>query len=60
MVYSQPNERYTLKYLQEGTLKEFLDWGHEYLSALSTDIGAEFNLRMEQQMGADDLLELVH
>ena len=42
MVYSKPGERATLKYLQEGTMREFKEWGHEYLSCLSADIGAEF------------------
>ena len=60
MVYSKPGERATLKYLQEGTMREFKEWGHEYLSCLSADIGAEFQQRVEQQMGADDLLELVN
>jgi hypothetical protein len=59
MVYSKPEERMPLRYLQEGTLSEFKDWGHEYLSRLSADIGNEYNHRLDQQMGADDLLELV-
>lgn len=42
MVYSKPEERAPLKYLQEGTLREFRDWGHEYLSRLSADIGSEY------------------
>lgn len=42
MVYSKPEDRMPLKYLQEGTLKEFNDQGHEYLSRLSADIGSEY------------------
>ena len=41
-------------------MNEFKEWGHEYLSRLSSDIGSEYNYRLEQQMGADDLLELVN
>lgn len=48
MVYSEPADRMPLKYLQEGTLRDFKDWGHEYLSRLSAEIGAEYQNRIEQ------------
>ncbi|CAD8085972.1 unnamed protein product [Paramecium primaurelia] len=52
-------DRDSLLYLQEGTLEEFKFWGHEYLSHLAANIGSEFQIRLQKQEGADDLLFLV-
>lgn len=60
MTYSVPEQRVSLKFLQEGTLSEFKSWGHEYLSHLASDIGAEYQQRVSNQEGADDLIELVN
>lgn len=56
---SEANKQISLRFLQEGTKSDFTNWGHEYLSHLSNDIGEEFNLRLEQGQGCDDLIDLV-
>lgn len=45
MTFGQQDQRLSLKYLQEGTLEDFRNWGHEYLSHLAANIGQEFTAR---------------
>ena len=32
-----------LKYLLEGTKRDYKNWGHEYLTRLASDIGKSYN-----------------
>lgn len=42
-----------------GTLKNYLEWGTEYLLHLSGDIAFEYNQRMEKLQPTDELLRIV-
>lgn len=59
MTMAEPNQQTSLKFLMEGTLKDYMNWGHEYMHHIAGDIGVEYGRRLENQQGYDDLLELV-
>jgi len=59
MTMAEPNQQTSLKLLIEGTLKDYMNWGHEYMHHIAGDIGVEYGKRIEDQQGFDDLLELV-
>lgn len=55
---AETGQQICLKFLQQGTKKDFIQQGYEYLLTLATDIGEEYNIRLEENCGYDDLLEL--
>jgi 26S proteasome regulatory subunit N1 len=59
MVASDEGSYESLKYCLEGTRKNLIEWGHEYLRALAGEIGQEYNKRVEQGDSVDDLMFLV-
>jgi 26S proteasome regulatory subunit N1 len=48
-----------MDYCLKGTLSNLVSWGHEYLRALSGQIGKQYNKRMEKDENTDDLMGLV-
>lgn len=46
MIASPDGTQECLKYCLEGTKRDLIGWGHEYLRALSGDIGIEYNKRI--------------
>ena len=40
-------------------MQEYKNWGHGYLQHLASEIGKEYNTRLEIEEGTDDLIELV-
>jgi 26S proteasome regulatory subunit N1 len=59
MVASPEGSLESLKYCLEGTKRNLVEWGHEYLHSLSGEIGQEYNKRVEGQSGTEDLMNLV-
>jgi len=59
MTMGVAGQQQSLKYLMEGTLTDYLNWGQEYLLHLSGDIAQEYNRRLEAQEQSDDLFEIV-
>lgn len=59
MTMAERGKQISLRYLKEGTLKDFKNWGYEYLNHLSADIGQTYNQRIEKQEKTDDLIQLV-
>ena len=59
MVASVEGTFESLKYCLEGTKRNLVEWGHEYLHALSGEISKEYNQRTEKQADISDLNELV-
>jgi len=59
MVASKEGSNESLKYCLEGTKRNLIDWGHEYLRALSGEVGQEYNKRVEESKTVEDLLFLV-
>jgi 26S proteasome regulatory subunit N1 len=47
MVASEEGSNESLKYCLEGTKRNLVEWGHEYLHSLSGEIGKEYNKRVE-------------
>lgn len=48
-----------LEYCLAGTTKDMTLWGHEYLRALSGQIGKEYDNRVEKNQDHDDLMAVV-
>jgi 26S proteasome regulatory subunit N1 len=48
-----------LDYCLKGTLKDLISWGHEYLRALSGQIGVQYDKRVADGTPTANLLELV-
>ena len=48
-----------MSYLLKGTFEDFTGWGHEYVSNLASDIGNEYEIRMENNEPYDELVKLV-
>ena len=48
-----------LDYCLKGTLKDLISWGHEYLRALSGQIGKQFDKRVADGTATESLTELV-
>lgn len=59
MTMAEQDQHISLKLLMQGTMKDFMNWGHEYLHHLAGDIGAEYTSKLENQQSTDDLIELV-
>jgi 26S proteasome regulatory subunit N1 len=59
MVASDEGSYESLKYCLQGTRKNLIEWGHEYLRSLAGEIGQEYNKRVEKDEGIDDLMFLV-
>lgn len=59
MVASDEGSGDSLKYCLEGTKRNLVDWGHEYLRALAGEIGREYNKRVEAGSDISDLMGLV-
>ena len=47
MVASPEGSNESLKFCLEGTRRNLIDWGHEYLRSLSGEISQEYNKRVE-------------
>lgn len=47
MVASEEGSRECLKFCLEAGRRNLIEWGHEYLRAISGEIGQEFNKRAE-------------
>ena len=43
MVASDEGTNESLKYCLEGTRRNIIDWGHEYLRSLAGEIGSVYN-----------------
>ena len=48
-----------LSYVLSGTKKDITSWGQEYIRSLCSDIGKEFNERLDKDEPTNDLLDLV-
>ncbi len=48
-----------LSYVLSGTKKDITSWGQEYIRSLCSDIGQEYNKRLEKEEPTNDLIELV-
>ena len=59
MIFGDKGARTSLYYLLKGTNRDFTDWGHEYVSNLASDIGREYELRLENSEPYDELISLV-
>ena len=49
MVASEEGSLESLKYCLEGTKRNLVEWGHEYLRSLAGEVGTEYNKRVEKQ-----------
>jgi 26S proteasome regulatory subunit N1 len=59
MIFGEKGARTSLSYLLKGTNSNFTEWGHEYVSNLASDIGREYELRLENNEPFEELLEMV-
>lgn len=59
MTMAEPDQQTSLKLLMEGTMKDYMNWGHEYMHHIAGDIGVEYSRRIEEQKPFDDLMALV-
>lgn len=59
MVASEEGSNDSLRYCLEGTKKDLIEWGHEYLRSLAGQIGQEYNNRVEESKDYNDLTYLV-
>jgi 26S proteasome regulatory subunit N1 len=59
MTMGDVEQQESLRYLMEGTLNDYINWGHEYLLHLSGDIAREFNQRLAKQESTDALIGIV-
>lgn len=59
MIFGAKGARSSLYYLLQGTKSDFTNWGHEYVSNLASDIGKQYDLRLENNEPYDELLGLV-
>ena len=48
-----------LSYVLTGTKKDITSWGQEYIRSLCSDIGQEYNDRLDKDLPTNDLLDLV-
>lgn len=60
MTMAEPGKQITLTLLKAGTMKDYKKWGFEYIQHLTRDITEEYEKRLEQEQGTDDLHELVN
>ena len=59
MVAAEEDSSDMLNYCLKGSLTDLHTWGHEYLRSLAGQIGKHYNLRVEKDESADDLMKLV-
>lgn len=59
MVAAEDDALDMLKYCLSGSVKDIPTWGHEYLRALSGQIGKEYAIRVEKSEDTDDLMKVV-
>ncbi len=59
MVASEEGSNESLKYCLEGSRRNLIEWGHEYLRSLAGEIGQVYNQRLEAQQDVVDLMQLV-
>jgi len=59
MVASEEKSNESLKFCLEGTKRNLVEWGHEYLHSLSGEISKEYNKRIEGNEDIKDLMDLV-
>jgi 26S proteasome regulatory subunit N1 len=60
MIFGDKGARTSLYYLLQGDKSDFTAWGHEYVSNLASDIGKEYDLRLENNEPFDELIDLVN
>jgi len=53
------NELTILSYVLSGTRKDITSWGIEYVRSLCSDIGQEYNIRLEKVEPINELIDLV-
>ena len=53
------NELTILSYVLSGTRKDITSWGIEYVRSLCSDIGQEYNIRLEKGEPTNELIDLV-
>ena len=53
------NELTILSYVLSGTRKDITSWGIEYVRSLCSDIGQEYNIRLEKGEPINELIDLV-
>ena len=59
MIFGEAGARSSLYYLLKGTNQDFTEWGHEYVSNLSRDLGQEYEIRLENNEPNEELLQIV-
>ena len=59
MVSSEDDQPDALKYCLEGTKRNLVCWGHEYLRCLAGQIGNQYDDRIKRDESVDDILGLV-
>ena len=59
MIFGEKGARTSLYYLLQGEKEEFTQWGHQYVSNLASDIGKEYDLRLENNQPFEELITLV-
>jgi len=59
MIFGEKGARTSLYYLLKGTNRDFTEWGHEYVSNLASDLGQEYEIRVENNEPNDELLAIV-
>lgn len=59
MVASDEGSNESLKFCLEGSRKNLIEWGHEYLRSLAGEIGQDYNKRVEESQSVDELMYLV-
>ena len=60
MIFGQKGARTSLYYLLQGDKSDFTSWGHEYVSNLASDIGKQYELRLENSEPFNELIDLVN
>ena len=53
------NDLTIISYVLSGSKKDITSWGQEYIRSLCSDIGQEYNKRLEKEEPTNDLTELV-
>ena len=53
------NDLTIISYVLSGSKKDITSWGQEYIRSLCSDIGQEYNKRLEKEEPTNDLIELV-
>ena len=53
------NDLTIISYVLSGSKKDITSWGQEYIRSLCSDIGQEYNKRLDKDEPTNDLIELV-